>query len=263
MVPNEASFDIAAHIQGALAEVHPEVSRFTFPLFAADDRGKPDLYASSVLVNVDGAAVLLTAAHAIHEITCTGSNVYLGARTIMPLQTPFVRTSIDGRDELDIAATIIPEELMRTEAMCALPQARFCLQPYSSPPHIRCIHGYPLTKNKTRKRANESTNVFTKYGLTYAGASNDIVDDYARYDKHDSKHLALRYQRQSRNETGELITPPHPRGISGGGLWSIPDSFNPQTLFLDGIAIEFHDKSIVFATRMEYIVAFVRQSGSR
>lgn len=260
MIPDEIPLDIASHIQNVLAAIHPEVSKFTFPLFTADERGKPDLYASSVLVTVDGYAVLLTAAHAVHEITRTGSDVYLGAKTIVPIKTKFVRTSEDGRDEFDLAATIIPDEFLRSEAMHAMPQSKFCQQPYSSPPHIRCIHGYPVTKNKTHKRANITTNVFTKYGLTYAGASNDVVDDYALYGKHDSKHVALRYQRQSRNEIGELITPPHPKGISGGGLWSIPNSFNPQTLFLDGIAIEFHGKSLVFATRIEHVVTFVRQS---
>lgn len=260
MIPYEISLNIASHIQDALAEIHPAVSKFTFPLFAADTRGIPDLYASSVLVTVDGYVVLLTAAHAVHEITRTGSDVYLGGKTITPIKTMFVRTSEDGQDEFDVAATIIPDEFLQAEAMQALPQSMFSQQPISSPPHIRCIHGYPVTKNKTSKRANRNTNVFTKYGLTYAGASNDVVNDYALYGKHESKHIALRYQRNSRNEIGELITPPNPKGISGGGLWSIPNSFNPQTLSLDGIAIEFRDKSLVFATRIDHVVAFVRQS---
>jgi len=167
---DEIPLDIASHIQNALAAIHPEVSKFTFPLFAADERGRPELYASSVLVTVDGSAVLLTAAHAVNEIICSGSDVYLGAKTIAPIKTKFVRTSEDGRDEFDLAATIIPDEFLRSEVMLAMPQSRFCHQPYSSPPHIRCIHGYPVTKNKTSKRANTHTNVFTKYGLTYAGA---------------------------------------------------------------------------------------------
>jgi hypothetical protein len=264
VIPNDAPLDIATHIQRALAVIHPEVSKFTFPLFAADKRGRPDLFASSVLVNIDGVSVLLTAAHAVHEITSSGSDVYLGARTIVPLRTTFARTSEDGQDEFDLAAAKIPVELLRSEVMDVLPQSRFCLQPYTSPPHMRCIHGYPATKNETRKRADESKNVFTKYGLTYAGASNGVVDNYERYGKRDSTHIALQYQRkhqqQSRSESGELVTPPHPRGISGGGLWSIPDSFNPQLPFLDGIAIEFHEKSLVFATRIEHVVAFVRES---
>lgn len=64
-----ADLDIAKHIQSALDVVHPEVSQFTFPLFAVDDRGRPDLYASSVLIECDNNTVLLTAAHAIYEIT--------------------------------------------------------------------------------------------------------------------------------------------------------------------------------------------------
>lgn len=259
-VADETAPEIAAHIKNALSVIHPEVSKFTFPLFAVDQRGRPVLYASSVLVTIDETVVLLTAAHAVHEITRTGSDLYLGAKTITSIKTAFVCTSKNGRDALDLAATLIPDELLRTDAMHSLPQSKLCTPPYSLPLHIRCVHGYPVTKNKTRKRANESTNVFTKYSFTYAGAPHNVIDDYARYSKRDSEHIALKYQRQSRNDLGELVTPPSPKGISGGGLWSIPDSFNPKTLFLDGIAIEFHKNSIIFATRMEHVIAFVRQS---
>ena len=56
--------------------------------------------------------------------------------------------------------------------------------------------------------------------------------------------------------------PPHPRGISGGGLWVIPVGANGmplETAHLAGIAIEYHSHdSLVFATRVEHVMDFIR-----
>ncbi len=260
MSPDEPNQDIHARIQRALAAIHPEVSKYTFPLFAVNQRGRPELYASSVLVDVDDTAVLLTAAHAVYEITSTGSEVYIGASKIILLSPRFIQTSKEGKDKLDLAAIVVPEGILRSEDMQVLPHSSLCLERSSIPPHIRCIHGFPVTKNTTHKRADEKRKVFTKYGLTYAGVSSSVEVDYARYGKQDNMHLALLYEQQSRNESGVIVTPPKPRGISGGGLWSIPDLYNPQTFFLEGIAIEYHDKLLVFASRIEHAVKFIRQS---
>jgi hypothetical protein len=70
--------DINEHIRLALSETHPEVSRFTYPLFAVDHRDRPDLFASSVLIECDESPILVTAAHAIREIGKSGSAVHVG-----------------------------------------------------------------------------------------------------------------------------------------------------------------------------------------
>ena len=260
MSSHDPNPEIAAHIQAALSVVHPIVSAYTYPLFAADDRDRPDLYASSILLEVDGRLVLLTAAHAIHEISQAGSAVHLGATSITHLTSTFTRTSVDGQDPLDLAATLISEEFRQEQLMQALPMHRTKGSDFLSKPHMRCVHGYPITKNKTTKRADETRKVFTRYGLTYAGASHDLDVDFARHKKRNDTHLVMKYQRESRDDTGGQITPPHPKGISGGGMWSIPDSFSPGIVFLEGIAIEFRDSSLVFATRIEHAISFIRTS---
>ena len=81
--------DIDNHIRLALAKLHPEVSRFSYPLFAADKRDYPDLYASSVLMEYNRKSLLITSGHAIWEIKKTGSAVYLGANEIIELPEKF------------------------------------------------------------------------------------------------------------------------------------------------------------------------------
>lgn len=195
----------------------------------------------------------------IYEITQTKSDVHIGANSIVALPPNFILSSEKGQDPLDLAAMVLPAELIQSNSMRALPLARTTLEKQCSMPHMRCVHGYPCTKNTTTDRADAPNKIFTRFGFTYAGASRDVKINYACFKKQEDIHVALRYQRKSKNAKGEMVTPPAPKGMSGGGLWSVPDSFIPQTLFLEGIAIEFRDKSLVFATRIEHAVDFIRQ----
>jgi hypothetical protein len=150
---------------------------------------------------------------------------------------------------------------MQSEAMKALPLTRTTLGRSFPSIHMRCIHGYPCTKNRTNHRVNEVNRTFTKYGFTYAGSSKKLQLDYPSYNKEAAKHVALQYQMDAKNDKGEKATPPKPKGMSGGGLWLIPDSFKPKTFYLEGIAIEFRkEKSLVFATRIEHVITFIRQN---
>ena len=251
---------IGDHLHLTLAEVHPEVSRFTYPLFAIDERDRPDLYASCVLLECDGIAYIVTAAHAISEITKTGSTVHIGARHIKPLASEFVLSSPCGRDALDIAAMVAPLELLETEEMDVLPQARTTLNRQFDNYHFRCIHGYPCNKNKQKQRLDAVNKSFTRYGFTYAGASRSVQVDYSKFKKDPRSHVVLEYQSKGRDESQQIVAPPHPKGISGGGSWLVPDSSAAIAPYLDGIAIEYHkSRSLVFATRVEHVMTFIRQ----
>ena len=70
-------------------------------------------------------------------------------------------------------------------------------------------------------------------------------------------HIALSYE-LGRNKDGVKVNPPKPKGMSGGGLWIVPNSFEPNRIFLAGILIEHHGK-VVLATRIESVVRFVRE----
>jgi hypothetical protein len=264
-VPSEPQIlSVGDYIHVTLAEIHPEVSRFTYPLFAIDDRDRPDLYASCVLLEHGGLPFIVTAAHAISEIGKTGSSVHIGARHITALAPEFVLSSPDGQDSLDIAAMIAPRELLEREEMEVLPQGRTTVSREFGNYHLRCVHGYPCNKNKQEQRLDIVNKRFTRYGFTYAGASKDIRVDYSKFKKDPQWHIALEYQRRGRDETRQIVTPPHPKGISGGGSWLVPDSTKATTVYLEGIAIEYHkSRSLVFSTRIEHVITFIRQHVSQ
>jgi hypothetical protein len=260
-VPSDAPIlSIGDYIQLALAETHPEVSQFSYPLLAVDEHNKPDLYASCVLLECDSKPYIATAAHAIMEIGKTGSAVHIGARHISALAPEFVLSSSSGNDALDIAVMRAPLDLLAREGMAALPENRTTANRSFPNYHLRCVHGYPCTKNKQRDRLDLQNKRFTRYGFTYAGASRNIRVNYSSLQKNPQWHIALEYQRKGRDHTGRVVWPPHPKGISGGGLWLIPDLSKPSAAYLEGIAIEYHkSRALVFATRIEQVLAFIRK----
>lgn len=243
-------------IHAALKGIGAGVSEFTYPLFAADDRGRPDLYATSVLIEYNGVPILLTAAHAVYQIQSSGSMVYVGtSNTFIPMEG-FILSSLDGADPLDLAAIVIPEESW-PHFRSPLPLDHATEQP-STEPHFRCIHGYPITKNTSSKSINEATKKFSLHGFTYAGASKNLELEYVKFKKDISLHIALKYQKQGKNNDGLIVSPPKPTGISGGGLWMVPDIHNHTNFHLEGIAIEYHASGkLVFATRIEQVIKFI------
>jgi hypothetical protein len=248
-----------------LSRLHAEVSRYSYPLFSVDSRDRPDLYASCVAIECDGVAILITAAHAIFAITRTGSGVYIGTRRILRLPSDFVPSSPTGSDPLDIAAVRCPSDLLESDEVEVLPLTRTTLNPPTVDLQFHCIHGYPLSKNRQIKRIDPARRSFTRYGFTYAGVSGGTTVDYAKFKKDPAIHTSLVYERVGWNESGGLPRePPHPKGISGGGFWLVPlvpNSFDTDMPYLDGIAIEYHERSsLVFATRVDHVVDFLRRN---
>lgn len=124
MKTNVAPFDVRSLIRSALKVADPIARQFTYPLFAVDARDRPDLYASRVLLELDGKSVLITAAHAVFEICSARSAVHVGTTSGITALSDFVSSSPDGRDPLDIAALRLPDELlsaMGTPFQCRMP----------------------------------------------------------------------------------------------------------------------------------------------
>ena len=104
---------------------------------------------------------------------------------------------------------------------------------------------------------------FTRYAFTYAGLSADSHAHYESFKKDPKVHADLVYENAGHTEAGvQLQRPPHPKGMSGGGLWVMPHAVNLMpldTAYLGGIAIEYHQReSLVFATRIEHVVDFIQ-----
>ena len=153
---------------------------------------------------------------------------------------------------------VLSTEFVSNAKIEAIPLNRTALGKSFDHAQMRCIYGYPCSKNRTSQQADEVNYIYTKYGLAYAGVTAESQCDYLSFTKDQAKHIALYYQKKSKNEMGENVIPPNPKGMSGGGYWIVPNTFAAKNFYLGGISIEFHQKrSLVFATRIDQVMSFI------
>ncbi len=246
------------HIQACLVELHPIVSEYSYPLFAADNQDRPDLFASCVFIEINNIPYLVTAAHALYEIEKSGSKVHVGAAGIKEITAGGdIRSSRDGKDPLDIAAIPISKKYIDSQEISLLAVDNTVIGRDFDHPHMHCMHGYPCTKNKKFKAVDMQKKIFTTYAFTYAGTIPKGID-FSKYKKDPSLHSALNYS-IGKDNSGKKVNPPKPKGMSGGGLWVIPSSFNARKLFLKGILIEQYGKT-VFATNIEQVAKLINEN---
>jgi hypothetical protein len=256
MMPSDI-IRIHDHITACLAAVHPEVSRYSRALFAVDKRDRPDLFASCVVLEYGDSIYLVTAAHAIHEIERYGSSVHIGGKEVGLVEGTVVRSSSDGSDPFDIAAVRIESAFASSMALEPLSVKKTMVGRSFEKPHMHCMHGYPATKNKTIKAADTARKVFTTYGFTYASTVPRQID-FSKFKKNTADHLCLSYD-TGVNSDGKVAKPPKPQGMSGGGLWVVPNSFCGAEVYIAGILIEQHGQ-LVFATRIERVIELIQKS---
>ena len=247
-----------ALIAEAEKQVVPVIRDVTYPLFAFDATDRPDFYASSILLGIEGHTLLITAAHAVSEIKRAGSNVHVGMHDRFLSLPEFAMTSEDGNDPLDIAALLLPDDLVQ-EFRTPWPIQYTTTDTQISDPSLRLIYGYPLSKNKPKCGLNEASKVYTVVGFPYFGASKGLATEFIRHRKSREYNVALKYQKRSKRNDVGIVQPPHPRGMSGGGFWCIPNLRTLDSFFLEGISVRYcKNGGVVFATRMEQVLNFLR-----
>ena len=245
---------IGDHIQASLDICHPLLIERSAPLFAVDDREKPDLYATCVAVRLESRIFLLTAAHAVYEIEKTGSAVHIGGKNIIVIPNKFIKTSVDGKDQLDVAAAEVSENFVIDNKITITDYLETTCNKDFKRPHMYCMHGYPLTKNKPFKSIDITRKAVKTYAFTYAGVTIENPEPY-NSSRTTESHIALSYQ-LARNKEGIKVNPPKPKGMSGGGLWVVPDTFKPDKIYLSGILIEHHGKTVL-VTKISQALEFV------
>ena len=142
------------HIQLSIAECHPLFIKRSAALFAVDDHDRPHLFATCVALSLSGRTFLVTAAHAVHEIMSTGSAVHIGGKEIKVVPGSFIKSSLDGYDPLDVAFVEVEEGFVVSNGMSLVGEEQTMMGRNFENPHLRCMHGYPLTKNKPYKSIN-------------------------------------------------------------------------------------------------------------
>ena len=244
-------------IRSALDECSLLFTKWSAPLFAVCSKGKPVLFATCVAVSVNGKSYLLTAAHAIHEIEKSKSSVYIGKQYLQEVPSLFHRTSIDGNDPLDIAVAEVEADFILGNGMAILPESQLAGSDQFIKSQIYCMHGYPLTKNKSYKSLDfEEKNIKTS-AFTYAGVRISIPDTSPKK-RTEQSHIALSYKRGKNDQGNNVTRPPNPQGMSGGGLWLVPDLCKPKICFLGGILIGWHGSTVI-STKVHEVINFITE----
>jgi hypothetical protein len=258
--PRTAATQIPDDFALGIAKASSLMQQFTYPLLRFDERGLPDVFASCVFIDVQGAVYLATAAHALR-----GNSVGLLTRENGRLFQIAGRGTVsraDGKDHFDIGAVRMADGVIQDYDIQVVPPAMFSSSVETSNPHSRAICGFPASMNKQARSLERRTKTFTGKCYTYFGFA-EYHGDYSAFGKSPTVHTGLDYV-PGRDDAGRsLPSPPSPRGISGGGAWLVPDLRQPELVFLEGIFIECHPPRkprYAFSTRLEHVIEFIAQT---
>ncbi len=243
-------------IDGAIAHAQQEANKYTYPVFVADERKKPDLIASSVVIKVDGKNYLVTASHVLQQVLNIKSQFLLGANgKYVEIEGEFVYSNHDEKDHFDIAFVELSDEFIVENQIVVLDESRLLTHDNFESVHLALLHGFPNTKNKQSK-ALRGTTSFKVSGFAYGGIIKDDFDEWEKLGKLPSLHTCMTYTKTKDNNK-----PISPSGFSGGGLWIVPSVHELDKFYLDSILIEYHKHhNVTFSTKVDSVIEFIKQT---
>jgi len=229
-----------------------EVNKYTYPIFVISN-DKPDLIASSVIIEIEKKYYLITASHVIEEVTSVNTPFSIAIKNNF-LKITDIFTCADKN--FDIAYVELNSKFISKNNIISLKPNRLIPKEVDlAGNNIAFIHGFPNSKNK-QKKALFNQKSFRVKAYAYAGIIKNDFSNWDKYDKLKENHTCMSYGKTSNNNT-----PTNPKGISGGGLWIVPDISNPKNYYLESIAIEYYKRdSIVIATKILKVISFIEET---
>ena len=248
------------HIQLAMEAIGPVINSFTYPVFVNAENNRPDLIASSVAINLNNRTYLITASHVLDTVIFAKSPFYIALEgAFIQLEGEFIRSVKKPRDPFDIAFLELSAEMVVSNNIQVLSAESLMIRKNFKEVQLSLIHGYPCSKNNQFKALRRGT-TFKSLAYSYGGKVDREFNNWQEYNKHQDFHICMNYGR-GRGISGEITTPPTPRGISGGGLWLIPNLLSPHNVYLSGIFIEYHSAGKVsFSTKIEKVAKFIEDN---
>lgn len=207
------------------------------PIFVwQPDSEHPDQIGTGIYVQLGEKAYLLTAGHVVdfrqHGSLCipgiegiVGLNGGVGGNSLAPNTTR-------QNDKFDVAFIRLNDETKAQIHPSFVPLSRqyVDLDGYVPPGTPCSVGGYPITQ------ARRSDSAYQSATYSYVGISADH-ETYRRLGYDPSMHIVVQYRmKKSVFPEGDRTNPPHPRGLSGGGIFQLhPSSFadierSPRTL---------------------------------
>ncbi len=240
----------------AITKVQQIITEYTYPVFISDIHNKPDLIASSIVIKYRHKYYLITAAHVVRKVLATKSSFIIGVKNqYVYIAGEFIYTNPSDKDHFDIAFVELSEKFIKDHNVSAVKEEKMVDKNAFQSIDIGLINGFPNSKNKQKKALYNSTSFKVKT-YTYGGIIKNDFKYWDELNKFQDIHVCMSYGTKSDGNA-----PVDPRGISGGGLWIIPDYSHPNDYYLVGIAIEYHKKySVTFSTKIEKVIQFINKN---
>ncbi len=251
---------VGDYVSHAMTEAQDVANSPTYPVFINASNKKPDLIASSVAIQHRGRFFLVTAAHVLDKVKKDRSSFYIGLEgRFVAIESQFIRSVNASGDNFDIAFTELSIAFMSEHKIKFVVEENVLFGRGFETFHLAFIHGYPCSRNKQYKALLCSYN-FKSHAFSYAGKIDKALASLASCRKSEDLHICMKYGK-AKGVKGVVVKPPEPYGISGGGLWIMPDSFKPEELYLAGIAIEYHKRpGLVFSTKIVRVIEFIERA---
>ena len=264
---NELNKRIANHYWTITNSIYLEIDKHTIQIFYDTDEGK-ESYGTAILAKYQNHHFILSAAHVLEmddlpKLYFENGKKPNGETSFQTIGEYALMASqkIENKrrnDKIDLAVLklLSIEDIKQFETSFKFFDFEAADKEHSPIPNIPfyIVFGYPGTytkfKNKYRKENERKTFVL-----------NSIIKDFNNCEKYgyDSNHnIFIDYPKRIQKEgKSQLLKPPNPRGISGGGLWRITDSVSIETrkwnYELVGIMIEVHKERILVASKLKQI----------
>lgn len=230
---------------------------------------KIEPWASGVFLKIDGNHFLVSAGHVLMEgsnaINPENVGIMIGKQYhILNGNVKYTDTSLhEANSKIDLTIWKLEDERVIQD----LSQKYLFLEPTSididhkpsnSPNYL--IVGFPITRTKI-KAQTQSIKVDPFIFLT--NQKNDKLYSKLQFERHSNLILDYR-KRKIRSHNGSLVQGPDPHGLSGCGLWHIPElminSSGGVFSKLVGIMTEWHSNhNAVVATRIHIVTEVIRR----
>lgn len=239
------------YIYEIIEEMQFQFAQHTCAIFIDNRKQQPDQVASGVFFKHNERYYLLSAAHTVNDAIDAGRKLFISDKShFVPLVGPAIKTRSNDKkeDNIDVAIIRIDQIVPELQGIQFITEEFTSYKRSFSDSCMYFIQGYPNSRNKTNEVLDLKTKNFDSFVYTYA-APLATDADYSKYQKHPIRHIAVFYGNQRKDGT----SPIKPTGMSGGGLWIVPNIHEtPKHYFLCGICIEHHSPYI-FATKIETI----------
>jgi len=245
------------NLKSSIEQIQKDLEYFTYPIFQENRNNRPELVASSVAVELRGSHFLCTAAHVVKSIY-DNRPVYTANSNLNKKGLFF---ELDGKviftkqkNERDFDLCLINVNAMK-ENFNFLSERKIKRDSEFRQGSLKLLLGYPLSKNKVTKTINPEINE-VKTGILTIGVKIDQNINLSHFDgKKENVHIGFKYNKDHMKQ--KL---PFPRGLSGGGIWYIPNIYDLNRFYLTGIFIEYHKKEKVgIATKAQYLKRLAEQ----